>query len=137
MVVLTRDAYTPYVALLGYPPLPMTEDYAARIRAGEVWLLERADALAGLLVLERHPDHAMIYSVAVAPAHHGEGFGSVLLDVAEAQARDWGVTEIRLYTNAKMLRNQAIYAARGYQETGRRENASRPGFFVVDMVKTL
>ena len=57
---LTRDAYAPYTALLGAPPLPVTEDYAARIAAGEVWLLETSSgALAGLLVLERHADKAV------------------------------------------------------------------------------
>ena len=135
VVGLTREAYTPYVVALGYEPLPITADYGARIRAGEVWLLEVDGALAGLLVLERHADHALIYSVAVAPARHGGGFGSALLAFAETQAREWAVRDVRLYTNAKMERNQAIYAARGFQETGRRE--IRPGFWVVDMEKPL
>lgn len=135
---LTRDAYAPYTTLLGSPPLPVTEDYAPRIAAGQVWLLREADGtLAGLLVLERHPDHAMIYSVAVDPARQGGGHGSALLRFAEAKTREWRLPELRLYTNARMERNIAIYRAAGYQETGRRAHPHRPGFTVVDMAKPL
>ncbi len=134
---LTREAYAPYTPLLGYDPLPMSEDYGQRIAAGQVWLLEIAGGLAGLVVLERHGGHALIYSVAVDPARHGQGLGTVLLDFAEATARSWGATRLLLYTNAKMERNQAIYAARGFRETGRRPVANRPGFIVVDMEKPL
>lgn len=132
---LTEAAYAPYTALLGAPPLPVTEDYARRIAAGQVWLLEGADRLVGLLVLERHADHVLIYSVAVAPDRQGEGHGSVLLRFAEARAREWGVPELRLYTNARMERNLAIYAATGYREVGRRPNPHRPGWTLVDMAK--
>jgi ribosomal protein S18 acetylase RimI-like enzyme len=135
IVRLTGEAYAPYTALLGAPPLPVTEDYAPRIAAGEVWLLRPGDALVGLLVLERHPDHAMIYSVAVAPGHQGEGYGSALLRFAEARARGWSVPELRLYTNALMERNIALYLAAGYRETGRRPHPLRAGFMVVDMAK--
>ena len=135
---LTSDAYATYAALLDYPPLPVTEDYAPRIAAGEVWLLETAAGeLAGLLVLERHSDHARIYSVAAAPARQGEGYGSALLRFAEARAGEWGMPELRLYTNARMERNIALYQAKGYRETGRRPNPLRPGFIIVDMTKAV
>ena len=134
VVQLTRDAYAPYTELLGAPPGPVTEDYAPRLAAGEVWLLETGQ-LAGLLVLERHPRHAMIYSVAVAPERQGEGHGSSLLRFAEAKAREWSVPELRLYTNARMTRNIVLYKAAGYCETARRTHPLRPGFTIVDMVK--
>ena len=44
MTDLTRRAYEHYVPILGGEPMPMTEDYAPRIAAGEVWLLEDAGA---------------------------------------------------------------------------------------------
>ena len=135
---LTSDAYAPYTALLGAPPLPVTEDYAPRIAAGEVSLLEAASGeIVGLLVLERHADHALIYSVAVAPRRQGEGHGSALLRAAEDKARSWVLPELRLYTNARMERNIAIYAAAGYRETARRPHPLRPGWLVVDMAKPL
>ncbi|MDX8524998.1 GNAT family N-acetyltransferase [Mesorhizobium sp. MSK_1335] len=135
VVVLTTDAYAPYTALFGAPPIPVTEDYAPRIERDEVWLQEEGAELAGLIVLERHPDHAMIFSVAVAPAFQGKKLGIALLNFADKQARSWGVPEVRLYTNSRMERNIALYSAYGYRETGRRANPYRPGWTVVDMAK--
>jgi len=135
VVALTTAAYAPYTALFGAPPIPVTEDYAPRIARGEIWLLEIDSALAGLIVLERHADHAMIFSVAVSPAFQGRKLGIALLDFAEEQARSWGLPEVRLYTNSRMERNIALYAAYGYRETGRRPNPYRPGWTVVDMAK--
>ena len=130
---ITEAAYAQYLPILGYPPVPVTEPYGPRIAAGEVWLLEDA----GLLVIERHPDHAMIFSIAVRPDRHGRGFGRILLDAADRMAASWGVPELRLYTNALMTRNQAIYTANGYRETGRRQNPARLEFTIVDMVKPI
>ena len=135
VVSLTEAAYAPYTALFGAPPIPVTEDYAPRIDRGEVWLLESGGELAGLLVLERHRDHAMIFSVAVAPPFRARGFGIALLNFADEQTRSWGVPEVRLYTNARMERNIALYTAYGFHETGRRPNPYRPGWTLVDMAK--
>lgn len=135
IVTLTEAAYAPYKAILDAPPIPVTEDYAPRIARGEVWLLESGGELAGALTLERHEDHAMIFSVAVSPAFQGKGFGIKLLNHADQQTRLWGLPEIRLYTNAKMERNIALYLAYGYRETGRRPNPYRPGWVLVDMAR--
>ena len=135
IVALTEAAYAPYNAILDAPPIPVTEDYAPRIANGEVWLLESGGEPAGVLTLERHGDHAMIFSVAVSPAFQGKGFGTKLLNHADQQTRLWGLPEIRLYTNAKMERNIALYLAYGYRETGRRPNPYRPGWVLVDMAK--
>ena len=135
IVALTTTAYAPYTALFGAPPIPVTEDYVPRIERGEIWLLEESSELAGLIVLERHPDHAMIFSVAVAPAFQGRKLGIRLLNFADEQARLWNVPEVRLYTNSRMERNIALYSAYGYLETGRRANPYRPGWTVVDMAK--
>ena len=133
VVQLTADAYAPYTALLGAPPIPVTEDYAPRIARGEVSLIEVEGQPAGLIVLERHPDHAMIFSVAVSPHFQGRRLGIQLLDFAVARTRSWTLPELRLYTNARMERNIALYAAYGFQETGRRPNPYRPGWVLVDM----
>jgi ribosomal protein S18 acetylase RimI-like enzyme len=135
VVRLTEAAYAPYTVLLGAPPIPVTENYAPRTERGEVWLLESGKEVAGLLVLERHPDHTMIFSVAVAPGFQGKGFGIALLNFADEQTRLWHLPEVRLYTNARMERNIALYTAYGFRETGRRPNPYRPGWMVVDMAK--
>ncbi|TPI68088.1 GNAT family N-acetyltransferase [Mesorhizobium sp. B3-1-3] len=135
VVALTAEAYAPYTSIFGGPPVPVTEDYAPRIERGEIWLLEEGSQLAGLIVIERHPDHAMIFSVAVSPAFQGRKLGIALLSFADEQARSWGVPEVRLYTNSRMERNIALYAAYGYRETGRRPNPYRSGWILVDMAK--
>ncbi len=141
IVALTADAYAAYAAVLDAPPLPVTEDYAPRVAAGQVWLLEDdagpGAAPAGLIVLERHDDHLLIFSVAVAPARQGQGLGRRLLDWAEAQARQAGRPRLRLYTNAKMTRNIALYTRCGYHETGRRAHPVRRDWIRVDMEKPL
>ncbi|MER8573998.1 GNAT family N-acetyltransferase [Mesorhizobium sp. M1338] len=118
VVSLTEAAYTPYSALFGASPIPVTEDYAPRIARGEVWLLESGGEMAGALTVERHDDHAMIFSVAVAPAFQGKGLGIALLKHADEQTGLWRLPEVRLYTNARMERNIALYLAYGFHETG-------------------
>ena len=137
VAALTAAAYALYVPLIGGQPMPVAEPYGPRIERGEVWLLRAGGELAGVLVLELHPDHAMIYSVAVAPGRQGEGHGGRLLRWAEEQARAAGLDEVRLYTNALMERNIAIYAARGYREAGRRQHPRLPSTELVDMTKAL
>ena len=135
--MLTENAYASYLPILGYPPQPMTEDYLPRITAGEVRLVEVAGTVVGLLVLEQHVDHAMIYSVAVLPDRQREGHGHALLRLAEKEARRCGSPELRLYTNARMERNIALYATAGFSETGRRPHPRRADSTVVDMAKRL
>jgi ribosomal protein S18 acetylase RimI-like enzyme len=137
VVALTTAAYQPYTDLFGYPPIPVTEEYAPRIDRGEVWLRSADAGIAGLCVIERHPDHLMLFSIAVSPDFQRAGHGVAMLAWIEEKAWEWGLPEIRLYTNARMERNIALYLAHGYQETGRRSNPARPGWTVVDMAKTI
>lgn len=130
---VTEAAYASYLPVLGYPPVPVTEDYAPRIAAGEVWLLQCSGETAGLIVLERHAAHAEIFSVAVHPDHHGKGLGRQLLDFAVEKTRAWRLQALRLYTNAKMEWNIALYERYGFVEIGRRPNPKRPQFTIVDM----
>lgn len=134
---LTAAAYAPYTVMFGAPPLPVTEDYAPRLARSEVWLLEDAGAAVALVVLERRPDHLMIYSLAVAPDRQGQGHGRRLLALAEDEARAAGLAELRLFTNSRMARNIALYERFGYQELGRRPNPTRSGWVLVDMAKRL
>lgn len=127
-------AYERYVALIGSPPGPMLDDYAARIAADQAWVLEDARGIAGVLVLEDDPDCCLLDNIAVAPDRQGAGLGRVLLDFAEQQALASGHRAITLYTNAVMVENIAIYTKRGYVE---RERRREKGFDRVYMVKPL
>ncbi|OWV75296.1 acetyltransferase [Rhizobium sp. R339] len=137
ITTLTAAAYLPYTELFGVPPVPVTEDYTPRIERGEVWLRETGDETAGLVVVEQHPDHLMLFSIAVSPAFQGAGYGLAMLRWLEDKAREWAVPEIRLYTVARMERNSALYRAFGFQERGRRPNPYRPGWTLVDMAKEI
>jgi ribosomal protein S18 acetylase RimI-like enzyme len=132
LAALVERAYAPWVPIIGRRPFPMQDDYAARIAAGEAWVLEEGGALRGLAVIEAHPDHLMLDNIAVDPARQGSGDGRALLDFVEAEARRRGVAEVRLYTHALMVRNIALYARRGFVETDRREEK---GFSRVFMAK--
>lgn len=132
---ITVAAYAPYTVLLGGPPLPVTEDYGPRIAREQVWIRDDGDAVSALAVFERHTDHLLIFSIAVAPAFQRQGIGTELLRFLDAQAVERGVTEVRLYANARMERNIALYRAYGFQETGRRPNPYRPRWTLVDMAK--
>lgn len=120
MVTLVNAAYAPYAVRLGQPPGPMLDDYAARIEAGEVQVLEVEGALAGLLVLLDRPDHLLLDNLAVDPGWQGRGLGRVLLQAAEAEARRRGFAELRLYTHELMTENQSLYRRHDWEETHRK-----------------
>jgi GNAT superfamily N-acetyltransferase len=128
------SAYQRYVAVIGTEPGPMLDDYAARIAADQVWLLEDTAGIAGVLVLEDGPDCFLLDNIAIRPDRQGQGFGRLLLDFAEAEAARCGWDTITLYTNALMTENITIYAARGYLE---RERRTEKGFDRVYMDKHL
>jgi len=128
------SAYERYVATIGTAPGPMLDDYTARIAADQVWVLDDAGEIAGVLVLENGPEAFLLDNIAVRPDRQGLGFGRLLLDFSEAEAARCGRAVITLYTNALMVGNIAIYAARGYVE---RERRTENGFNRVYMAKRL
>ena len=133
----TWAAYSSYLPVLGAMPLPVSADHAAIIAAGQAWLVRDGGADAGLMVLEAAPDHMMIESLAVLPAHQGRGLGRWMLGFAEDRARQAGVPELRLYTNALMTRNIEIYRQAGFAETRREAMQQRVNFVRVYMAKAL
>jgi ribosomal protein S18 acetylase RimI-like enzyme len=127
-------AYAHYVPRIGRKPAPMLDDHAARVRDGEAWVAQEDGAVAGVLVLIDEPDHVLLDNIAVDPARRGTGIGRALLRFTEAEARRRGYAEVRLYTNAKMTENIALYARIGYRETGR---SGQSGFDRVFLAKSL
>jgi GNAT superfamily N-acetyltransferase len=112
---LTREAYARWVPVIGCEPLPMLADYAAAVRDhrfGLVWIEER---LAGLVEMIPAAGHMLIENLAVGPWYQGRGLGRRLVAHAEDVAREIGVGEMRLYTNALFRRNVALYRSLGYR----------------------
>lgn len=116
---LVRAAYAKYVPRLGREPAPMLDDYAARILAGQAWVLEDDGALVGALILEDEPGALMLYNIAVSPDAQGRGVGKRLIAFTEAEARRRGQAVLRLYTNELMVENVAMYPRLGFTETHR------------------
>jgi GNAT superfamily N-acetyltransferase len=120
---LVRAAYAKYVPRLGREPAPMKDDYAARIAAGQAWVLEEDGAFLGAVILEDEPGALMLYNIAVAPGSQGKGVGKRLIAFTEAEARRRGYALLRLYTNELMVENVAMYPRLGFTETHRGSEA--------------
>jgi N-acetylglutamate synthase-like GNAT family acetyltransferase len=116
---LSRTAYAKWVPLIGREPRPMTADYHEAIATHEFALHERDNELVALIELEPRPDHLLIVNIAVSPEVQHQGIGGKLLAHAEDRARSLGLGELRLYTNAKMITNIALYEHFGYAEFDR------------------
>lgn len=115
---LTRSAYARWVPVIGREPAPMSDDHAARIAAGQAFVLEAPDGRTlGLAVLEDEPDSLMLYNVAIAPEEQGKGLGRILIAFAEQEARRRGHSRLRLYTNAAMEANIRLYERLGFVRT--------------------
>jgi ribosomal protein S18 acetylase RimI-like enzyme len=131
---IVEEAYRHYIPRIGKPPAPMLDDYVARVSESVVWVIEEGCSLAGVIVLLPGPDHLLLDNIAVAPARQRSGLGRRLLAFAEAEAVRRGYPEIRLYTHQAMTENRRLYAAIGYEETGR---GSESGYERVFMRKRL
>ncbi|MFD4551516.1 GNAT family N-acetyltransferase [Streptomyces sp. NPDC058466] len=111
-------AFRPYIARIGLVPAPMEADHAANVAAGRVFVT--GEPVTGLVVLEEHADHLYLDAIAVRPDAHGKGVGRRLLHFVDARARELGLPEVRLLTNALMWENQKIYPKYGYEVVERR-----------------
>lgn len=128
---LVAAAYGHYVERIGMPPLPMVDDYAARVAAGQLWVVDGPvpdGGLRALVVLVVHPDHLEVDNVAVAPAAQGRGVGTALLAFARDRAVAAGLPALRLVTHELMTENQALYEHLGWERTGRVERSGRRAF---------
>ena len=126
LTALARAAYARHVPAIGREPMPMSADWGKLLSEQEVWIVDgpAGEAMASL-ALDVQPDHVMIWSVAVAPAHQRRGLGRRLMAFAEARARELQRPGLRLFTNARMEGNIALYRRLGYGETRRDELPDR------------
>jgi len=134
ITALVQAAYAKYVARIGTEPLPMVADYAAVVRAHQVWLVDGADGLQAVLELIPADDHLLVENIAVAPDIQARGLGRQLMAFAASEARRQGYAELRLYTNEKMHENIAFYGRLGFVESGR---SVRDGRHIVFMTQRL
>jgi GNAT superfamily N-acetyltransferase len=131
---LIHAAYALYVPRLGRDPQPMTDDYAMLIEAGEVWVLDGAAGLDGVLVIQKADASLLIRTVGIAPHRQRQGLGSRLMAEAERLAAEADIRTLRLYTNEVMTGNVELYERLGYAETHR---SGPTGKQVIYMTKEL
>jgi N-acetylglutamate synthase-like GNAT family acetyltransferase len=131
---LAVAAFGKYVDRIGKPPAPMTAAYAELLHTSRVWVIEHGGELVGVLVTQAKTDHLLLDSIAVSPTAQGGGHGRALLARADEDARELGLPEIRLCTNAAMTENLDFYPRRGFHETGR---GVQDGFHRVFFAKAL
>jgi ribosomal protein S18 acetylase RimI-like enzyme len=127
---LVERAYAIYVDRIGGRPAPMDDDYAEKLRKSDVFVAVDDGEVVGLIVLIATENHLLIENVAIDPEHQGKGIGRSLMALAETYAADRSIPELRLYTNAAMAENLALYPRLGYREYARRtENGLKRVFF--------
>ena len=133
---ITEKAYSVWIPVLGYEPRPLREDHGPRVERGEVLLAYDQEAIKGLIVIE-HDDFAdLIFSVAVDPNYKGRGIGQQMIKEVERRGKANGKSSIKLYTNALMGANIALYLKLGYAETSKGPGF-QPGSILVHMAKEL
>lgn len=117
---LVRAAYSPYIERIGRKPAPMAANYELAVRNGTIVVAKAGVRVVGLLMTRPVEGTLLIENIAVHPDTQGLGVGSALLQHAEAEARERGITRLSLYTNARMTENLDYYPRRGFREIDRR-----------------
>lgn len=102
--------------------LPQTwraQDFAAWLDRGEyrLLLMEEAGHLAGYVVARALPPEAEVVTLAVAPEYRRRGVAHALMT---ALMEDAAVTTWFLEVSMQNVPARALYAALGFEETGRR-----------------
>jgi ribosomal protein S18 acetylase RimI-like enzyme len=110
-------AYAKYVPRIGREPPPMVADFAAFTGRGVVWVIEEQSQVRGFMIAWPEPKDYWIDNLAVDPAEQGRGLGRQLIAHAAREARRVRLPALRLYTNAAMTENLAMYRRMGFVET--------------------
>jgi ribosomal protein S18 acetylase RimI-like enzyme len=119
MRAIALAAYAKYVPRIGREPAPMGADYEAEVAANHAVVIETAGSVCGYMIAWSEPDAVFIDNIGVDPACQGGGLGRRLINHAVSQADRLGLPALRLYTNALMSENLAMYAHIGFVETHR------------------
>ena len=103
-----REAAQRLLAAAGLPALNGPAD---------VFVVREGGAVVGTVALETYGGDGLLRSLAVHPAHRGQGLGRHLVDTLEAYARDRGLGSLALLTTTAA----PFFAALGYREVDRAE----------------
>ena len=132
---LVQRAYARWLGVTSRPPKPLAADYDRAFGAHRFDVLVHKGELIALLETVAEGRELLIVNVAVDPDRQREGLGQRLMRHAEDLARAAGFEGTRLYTNALMTANIALYERLGYVRE--REVDHGDAMVAVHMVRTL
>lgn len=118
---------------------PTADFYRKDIQRGELWVAEADGALAGVACLntDEAPEYAalpwtttppavVLHRLAVDPAVQRRGVGRRFFAHAEALARQWGASALRMDTYCLNHRMQALIQSQGFRRVGEIHLHGRP-----------
>lgn len=112
---------------------PSREKLSRDIEKQELFVLEMAGELMGIIVLTKDMDDVYVpvewltpkgkslyvHRLATRPANWGKGYGRQLMDFAEDLAKENDFVSVRLDTFSQNSRNLSFYENRGYTRLGK------------------
>ncbi len=114
-----HEAFVEYKALYtkgGFAATtPTTEQVAARMREGPVWVAVREGAIIGTGSAVSRGESLYIRGMAVLPAARGHGVGEALLKQIESYAREHGHRRLALSTTPFLNRAIRLYERAGFK----------------------
>lgn len=123
-------AYALYIDRIGRRPAPMDAEFGDQVRKGLIDVIEADGDWAGYAVTERQGDALFVENVALLPAFQGRGLARWLFEALNKRAQQAELVRIKLYTNAAMHENLALYPKLGFHVTGTRvENGFNRVYF--------
>lgn len=99
--------------------------------AGEVWAI--GAPIVACVFLTPKPGRLYLGKLAVESAARGRGLARILVDLAEARARESGVPLLELETRIELVENHATFARLGFRQVaeGRHEGFDRTTYVVM------
>ncbi|MEM7191152.1 MAG: nucleotidyltransferase family protein [Pseudomonadota bacterium] len=102
-----------------------TAGLTAKAQDETCYLAHLDGQLAGCIFCMCHADRLYVGKLAVEPALHSRGIGTLMMAQAEALARAKGITMLELETRIELTENKAAFERMGFVETG---TTAHPGY---------
>lgn len=116
---LVDAAYTPYVLPLSIQPSHWRGYFRRLMINRQIWVLEDRGKLIGTIGIQDGSINLYLGLVTVHPEAQGRGFGRILVEFAEAQARSRGLVRLTLDTHEHFADAIEFYRHLGFVEVGR------------------
>ncbi|TQN56548.1 GNAT family N-acetyltransferase [Agrobacterium tumefaciens] len=114
------------------------ENLAEKARVEIAFVALDGDEIVGCLFCRPEPPACLyVGKLCVSPKAQGKGIGRMLLEQAEALARDLALPALRLETRIELIANHAKFAAWGFVKTAENAHAGYDRTTSIEMTKFL